>query len=125
MNETLPPGSLSDVPWPTSGQRVRVPDASLLPGSDTAARAADGLLKHAPQGADDTIERTADSGAPTVRQLHDSVAAAEEEMQATTAPRRDTLDAWIEGLRTHVRSRPLASVATAFALGALVAGVTR
>lgn len=31
MNETVHSDSLSDVPWPTSGERMRVPDVSMPP----------------------------------------------------------------------------------------------
>lgn len=125
MNETLHPDSSSDVPWPTTDHRVRVPDTSMLPGSEKAPPAAVGMLKLAVQGAHDTIDRVADSAAPAVRQLGDSVAAAEEALHAKTDQLRDTGDAWVESMRTTVRSKPLVSVAAAFALGALIARITR
>jgi len=126
MNETIHPESASAVPWPTTGdQRMRLPDASMLPVSEKAPPAAVGLLKNAVQGAHDTIDRLADSAAPAVRQLGESVAAAGETLQAETDQFRETRDEWVDGVRSTVRSNPLACVAAAFALGALIARITR
>jgi hypothetical protein len=60
MHETLHPDGASDVPLPTSDHRVRVPDRSMLPGSEKLSPAVVGLLKHAVQGAHDTIDRLGD-----------------------------------------------------------------
>jgi uncharacterized protein (DUF927 family) len=38
---------------------------------------------------------------------------------------RETRDEWVEGARTTVRNSPLVSVAVAFALGAVIARITR
>jgi len=125
MNETVHPDSASDAPWPTSVPRVRVPDTSMSPGREKAPPATVGLLKNAVQGAHDTIDRLADSAAPAVRQLGEGVAAAGETLHAKTDQLRETRDEWVEGVRSTVRSSPLASVAAAFALGALIARITR
>ena len=125
MNQTTHTDSMSDVPWPTSDQRTRVPDTSMLPGSEQAPPAAVGLLNQAVRGAHDTIDRLADSAAPAVRQLGDSVSAAGATLQAKTGQLRDTRDEWVEGARTSVRSSPLVAVAAAFALGAVIARLAR
>jgi len=125
MNEYHPPGRESDVPWPASESRTPVPDTSMLPGSERAPPATVRLMENAVQGAHDTIDRLADRAAPAVRQLGDSVAAAEVARHARADAMRDTRDAWVEGLRTTVRDNPLACVAAALALGALVVRVTR
>lgn len=125
MNETIFPDSKSDVPRPASDSRVQVPDTSLVPGGEKALSPAEGMLKHAAKGAHDTIDRLADSAAPAVRKLGDSVTAAESALHATTARLRVTRDEWTEGVRTTVRGNPLASVAAALALGVLVARLTR
>jgi hypothetical protein len=67
MNETILPDSTSDVPSPNSDHRERVPDPSMLPGSEKAPPAAVDLLNHAVRGAHGTIDRFADSAAPAVR----------------------------------------------------------
>lgn len=114
MNETIQPGRASDVPWPTSDQRAQVPDTSMWPGSEKA-----------PRDAHDTIDRLADGAASAVQRLGQSVAAAEDTLQAKTRQLRDTRNAWVDGVRTTVRGRPLVSVAAAVALGALIARISR
>lgn len=125
MNETIRPNSPSDLPWPTSDQRVRVPDTSMLPGSEKAAPAGIGLLNSAVQGAHDGIDRLASSAAPAVRQLGDSVAAAEVALRARSAQLRETRDEWADSLRSSVRGSPLAAIAIAAALGVVIGRITR
>ena len=125
MNETIQYDGLSDGTWPASDHRVRVPNTSMLPGSEKAPPAAVGLLKNAVQGAHETIDRLADSAAPAVRQLGESVAAAGETLHVKTDQLREKRDEWVEGVRITVRSRPLVSVAAAFALGAVIARIAR
>lgn len=125
MSDTVRPDNGSDLPWSAAEQRARVPDTSMLPGSEKAAPPAVGLLKNAVQGAHHTIDRLADSAAPAVRQLGSSVEAAGESLHARADQLRDTRDEWAEGARTTVRANPLASLAAAFALGALIARITR
>lgn len=125
MNQTTHTDSTSDVPWPTSDQRMQVPDTSMLPGSEQAMPAAVGLLNQAVRGAHTTIDRLAESAEPAVRQLGDSVSAAGARLQATTGQLRDTRDEWAEGARTTVRGSPLTSVVVAFALGAVIARLAR
>jgi len=125
MNEIIHPDSPSDRLWPVGNPLVRVPDTSMSPGSEKAPPAAVGLLKTAVQGAHDTLDRLADSAAPAVRQLGDSVAAAGATLQAKTGQLREKREEWAEGVRGRVRSRPLAAVAVALAIGAVIARVTR
>ncbi len=125
MNETIHTDSATAAPSPNGDNRVRVSDASMLPGGEKTAPAAIGLLKNAVQGAHNTIDRFADSATPAVRQLGESVAAAGETLHAKTDQLRVTRDEWVEGARSTVRTNPLASVAAAFALGALIARLIR
>lgn len=125
MNKTLDPQGEPDSHWPHSERQMPVADTSMLPGSERAAPAAVGMLKHAVRGAHDTIDRLADSAEPAVRQLGERVAAAEQAMQAKADQLRDTRDEWTESLRHTVRSKPLASIAVALALGALLARISR
>ena len=97
----------------------------MLPGSELPPPAAVGMLKHATQGAHDTIDRLAESATPAVRKLGDSVSAAADTLQLKTSQLRHTRDAWAEGARTTVRSKPLAAVAAALVLGAVIARLTR
>ncbi len=125
MNEDLPSDKMSDVPWPTSAERMRVPVTSMLPGSELAPTPAAGLLKNAVQGAHDTIDRYADRAAPAVQQLGESVSAAEATLRAKAEQLRETGDAWAESLRCTVRDNPLAALAGAVAVGMLVARIAR
>lgn len=125
MNETPSSTLSSDVPWPTSVHRARVPDTSMLPGSEVAPAPAVKLLNQAVQGAHDTLDRLAVSVTPIARQLGERVGAAEDALHATANQLRDTRDEWIEGARTTVRNNPLMAVACAAAVGAVLARITR
>lgn len=65
------------------------------------------------KGAHDTVDRLAETAAPHVQRLQDSA----EEL-------RHTGDEWSESLRSTVRANPLASVATALAVGVVLAKLT-
>ena len=125
MNETIHPNIASSAPWLTSDQRVQMPDATVSPDSEKAAAQALGVLNNAVQGAHNRIDHIAESAAPAAQQLDDSLAAAAEALHAKTDQVRETRDEWVEGARTTVRNSPLASVAAAFALGAVIARITR
>lgn len=125
MNDTTSTHSESDVPWVTSEPRVRVPNTSMLPGSEKAPPAAVGLLRNAVQGAHDTIDRLANGAAPAVQQLGEKAAAAEDAMREKTDQLRETRDEWVDSVRTTVRQKPLMSVAAALALGAMIGRITR
>jgi len=103
MNQTLHPNGVADVPWPTSDYSTRVPDTSMLPGTQHAPPAAVQALNRAVQGAHDAVDRFSDSTTPRVRQL----------------------SARVDGLRDTVRRNPLVALAAALALGAAVAGIAR
>ena len=125
MNETIHPDSTSNVPWSNGDHPVRVPNTSMLPGSEKAPPATVGLLRNAVHGAHETIDRLAESAAPAVRELGDRVSAAEDALHAKTDQLRETRDEWVESARSTVRSNPLMSVAAAFALGVVIARITR
>ena len=133
MNQNTHTDGLSDVPWPTSADRMPVPDTSMLPNGEQAPApaamvepvAAVGLLKTAVHGAHDTIDRFAERAEPVVQQLGERLSAAEEAVVAKTAQLRETRDAWVESLRCTVRDNPLSAIAAAIAVGALVARIAR
>lgn len=124
MNETTPHDGATNAPWPTVDHRA-VPNTSMLPGSEKAPPPAVGMLRSAVKGAHETLDRLADSAAPAVRQLGESVAAAGETLHAKTDQLREARDEWVAGARSTVRKNPLACIAAAFALGALMAHLTR
>jgi ElaB/YqjD/DUF883 family membrane-anchored ribosome-binding protein len=125
MNETIHQDNASDNPWSAADHRVRVPNTSMLPGSEKAPPATVGLLRNAVQGAHETIDRLAESAAPAVRKLGESFSAAEDTLHAKSDQLRDTRDEWAESLRNTVRANPLVAVAAAVTLGLLIARLTR
>lgn len=121
MTETNDSKTEPAAAWCASDRQTPVAATSMLPGSERPAPAAVGLLKHAVRGAHDTIDRLAGRAEPVVRQLGESVAAAEGALHAKAGQLRQTGDVWVDGLRCSVRSHPLTAVAVAAALGALLA----
>jgi ElaB/YqjD/DUF883 family membrane-anchored ribosome-binding protein len=123
MNEVLAPNHQSDVPWPTSSERTRVPDTSMLPGSEQAPAPAAAALKSAVQAAHQTIDSLSERAAPAVQQLGEQFTAAEAALHSKTALLRDTRDAWLESARCTVRDKPLASLAAALGVGLVLARI--
>jgi hypothetical protein len=103
MNESNPPDGVPDGHWP----------------------AATDSLNRVVQGAHDAVDRFADSAAPKVRQLGQSVSSAETAVRARVDQLGRTRDEWAESLRGRVRSNPLTAIAAAMALGAVIARITR
>lgn len=64
MNENLHPGTASDVPWPTSDHRMRVPDTSMLPDTGSSAEE---VLQATTDRLRDIRDEWADSARTTVR----------------------------------------------------------
>ncbi len=97
--------------------------------SETASRGAavhrQALTDRIAQGAHHTIDRLAEATAPHVQRLEDAVADASLQFKHQARQARETGDEWTEGLRSTVRRNPLTAVATALALGALIARITR
>jgi ElaB/YqjD/DUF883 family membrane-anchored ribosome-binding protein len=122
---TIPNDRTADVPWPTSSQRMPAPDHSALPGNESTAPSATGMLKNAVQGAHDTLDRLADRAAPAVQRMGDSVNSAEAALRAKTSQLRERGDEWVDGTRGSIRNHPLTAVAIAVAVGAVVARMTR
>lgn len=106
------------------------PHSLTLPGADrqsslstTAHRQP--LTDRLAQGAHHTIDRLADNAAPHIARLEDALAEATGQLQMQARQAREMGDAWADSLRLTVRRNPLATVATALAIGALVARITR
>ena len=125
MYETNPPDSGSAHLRPDGDHRLRVPDTSMLPGSEKAPPPAVNLLNQGVRGAHDGIDRLADTVTPAVRKLGESVSAAEAALHAKTDMLRETGDEWVDNMRSTVRGNPLACLAVAAALGAVIARITR
>jgi hypothetical protein len=67
MTENLNDGALSDVPWPTHAERLRVPNTSMLPRSEAAPSDATDSLDAALQDARATRDAWIDGLRCTVR----------------------------------------------------------
>ena len=103
LNESIPPDSVPDGHWP----------------------AATDSLNRVVQGAHDAVDRFAESAAPKVRQLGESVSSVETALRARADQLVRTRDEWAENLRGKVRSNPLTAVAVAMAMGAVIARLAR
>ncbi len=125
MTESNDPHAASLAAWRDGDRAIPVPDTAMLPEGDRPGPAAVDLLKQAAQGAHHTIDRLADRAEPAVRQLGESLGAAEAALQANAGQLREAGDAWMEALRGSVRSQPLVAVALAAALGMLLARISR
>ena len=113
--------SSSPFDTPDTSRPARDMDAAApSPASD-----GDDLLGRVVQGAHATIDRLADTAAPHVHRLQDGVATASEALQERADQAWATGDEWAESLRCTVRDNPLAAVATAVAVGVLIARLTR
>jgi hypothetical protein len=102
-DESIQRESTADAPWTAYEHEVRVPNTSLLPGSEKAPPPAVKLLRKAVSRAHSSLDRLAVGATPAVQQLGEKVS----------------------DLGSKVRSNPLVSVAAAVALGALIARMTR
>jgi ElaB/YqjD/DUF883 family membrane-anchored ribosome-binding protein len=112
--------------FPTSpqmpgGVSSAVPEAGggTLPTDHFTRTTSDGdMLSRVVRGAHDTIDRLADSAAPHVQRLQQGVGVRAEHV-------KEVGDEWAESLRCTVRDNPLAAVATALAVGVLIARLTQ
>jgi ElaB/YqjD/DUF883 family membrane-anchored ribosome-binding protein len=91
----------------------------------TGTRAQSEMLNRVVQGAHHTIDKLAETAAPHVQRLEQGVASASESLHARADHAREVGDEWAESLRSTVRENPLAAVATALAVGLLIARLTR
>lgn len=101
----------------TSAMAPNATPPSTTAGDGSMPGSGSDMLGSVVQGAHATIDRLAQSVEPTVRKLQDGVGARSEHM-------RELGDEWAESLRCTVRDNPLAAVATALALGVLIARLT-
>jgi hypothetical protein len=125
MNEIMHPDVASDVPWPISVHRVRLPEAPMFPGMATAAPPVDGLPNPVEQYAHEAMDRPANSLAPAAQQPGEPASAAGDALHTETDALLETQGNWTESVRTSVRGNPLASMAAAVVLGAVIARIAR
>jgi ElaB/YqjD/DUF883 family membrane-anchored ribosome-binding protein len=118
----------AETAFPTSSASPATPAPSTAKPpaqSDSGGNASGDVLGRVVQGAHDAIDRMAETAAPAVQRLQDGVQAAGETLSQRADDARALRDEWAESLRSTVREHPLAAVATALAVGVLVARLAR
>ncbi len=109
----------------TAGSTSPDTTSGAATGTPGAARTQSDVLNRVVQGAHHTIDRLAESAAPHVQRLEQGVSSASETLHQRADHVREVGDEWAESLRTTVRENPLAALATALAVGVLIARITR
>lgn len=102
-----------------------LPTASTATDATASGTKGDDVLARVVQGAHEAIDRLAETAAPHVQRIQDGVASAGDMLSTRADQVREMSDEWADSLRTTVRENPLAAVATAAALGVLIARLTR
>jgi ElaB/YqjD/DUF883 family membrane-anchored ribosome-binding protein len=113
----LPAGE-SNPPTRSSGSSSDPVPGSTMPADPPLKTTQDDMLSRVVQGAHQTIDRLAETAAPHVQRLQEGVGTRAEHV-------KEVGDEWAESLRCTVRENPLAAVATALALGVLIARLTQ
>jgi ElaB/YqjD/DUF883 family membrane-anchored ribosome-binding protein len=111
-------GAMPDIAG--AGARPQVAGSDSNPAQD-----AQDLMGRVVHGAHETIDRLADTAAPHVQRLQEGMSSASEAMESRAGQLRETGAEWAESLRTTVRENPLAALASAVAVGLVVARLTR
>lgn len=111
-------------PFPTSTPSSAMP-ATPSTDSKAAAPASGDALHRVVQGAHTAIDRMAETAAPAVQRLQDGVQAAGDTLSQRADDARALGEEWVDSLRGTVREHPLAALATALAVGVLVARLAR
>jgi ElaB/YqjD/DUF883 family membrane-anchored ribosome-binding protein len=121
----------ADNAFPTSSASPATPATNSATNAvskvaDAVSNAAQGdVLGRVVQGAHGAIDRLAETAAPAVQKLQDGVQAASETLSQRANDARELGDEWADSLRSTVRDHPLAAIATALAVGVLVARLAR
>ena len=102
---------------PSSGSTMPTEHFTRTTGDSGGSGSGD-MLGRVVQGAHQTIDKLAESAAPHLQRLQEGVGARADQVKQVS-------DEWAESLRGTVRDNPLAAVATALALGVLIARLTR
>lgn len=83
------------------------------------------LVDRVAQGAHDTIDRVAESAAPHLQRLQQGLSEANQTLHERADQARQRGGEWRDELRGTVRQHPVAAVAAALAVGALIGRVMR
>lgn len=113
----------ANTPFPTSSASPAAPATTPAAGKPTAETG--DVLNRVVQGAHGAIDRMAETAAPAVQRLQEGVQAASDTLSQRADDARALSEEWAESLRSSVREHPLAAIATALAVGVLVARLAR
>ena len=122
-NLSVPPFPTSDTAGSTSAASGTTGASST--GTGSTLPPASEMLNRVVQGAHHTIDRLAETAAPKVQRLQEGVLGANDKLHERADQVRQVGDEWTESLRCTVRENPLAALATAVAIGVLIAKLTR
>lgn len=89
-------------------------------GSGTQQQGSD-LLSRVVQGAHQAVDRLAETVAPHVQRMQESMGSATDVMQSRRGEMREMSDEWADNVRDTVRENPLAAIAAAVAVGIVLA----
>ncbi len=123
----------TESPFPTSSASPATPATAAVNDAankadnavDRGAAATQDVLNRVVQGAHNAIDRFAETAGPAVQRVQDGVHAAGDAISQKAHDARELGDEWTESLRTTVRDNPLTAIATALAVGVLIARLTR
>ncbi|MGQ8879218.1 DUF883 family protein [Delftia sp. NA_296.1] len=83
------------------------------------------MINRMEEAAHASIHQAANAAAAQVQQVQESIQQATDSVHATSRQWRETCEEWTQCARTAVREKPLRSIATALAVGLLIARIAR
>jgi ElaB/YqjD/DUF883 family membrane-anchored ribosome-binding protein len=92
---------------------------------DNAAAAASNLVDRLADSAHRAIDRLANSAGPAVERMRSAAASTVDDMGRRVDDLGVTRDEWMESARGSVRGNPMAAIGIAFAVGYLIARLSR
>lgn len=113
--------SPGETPFPTASEAGLTGTTTPRPGNGHGSE----VLERVVQGAHQAIDSLAETAAPHVQRLEEGLHSAGGTLHTRVDQAREIGDEWADSLRVTVRENPLAAVATALAVGVLIARLTR
>lgn len=117
--------SPGETPFPTSPEAGAAAPAAAPAHAHAGNGHGSEVFERVVQGAHQAIDSLAETAAPHVQRLQQGLSSAGGSLHTRMDHARDVGDEWAESLRVTVRENPLAAVATALAVGVLIARLTR
>jgi ElaB/YqjD/DUF883 family membrane-anchored ribosome-binding protein len=120
-DDTLPGSGLSGSTVEPLSSTANPAMGSRGTGGTAGGAAQSDLLARVVQGAHQTVDRLAETVAPHVQRMQESVGSAGDLLQSRRGDLREMSDEWADNVRDTVRENPLAAVAAAVAVGIVLA----